>query len=148
MYEREQYTTQYGNFSGRVNWAYCFLEVDSPFGKHYLQGDGSSAGLLENIVITFDDKGRHNLQDQSGDQWTMFGRRGSELLLMRDCSGEAVAVFARAPYWPSTTDLYAILHRSGITQLTRQRVLCEPLDLPTRHCFMNNYYTTKKVEIP
>lgn len=50
---------KYGNFSDRVNWNTCFLEVVSPQGKHYLQGDGTLSGVLENIIIV-ESKGRYD----------------------------------------------------------------------------------------
>lgn len=45
---------KYGNFSGRVDWEQCLLEVESPLGKHFLQGRGAEAGLLENIIVAAD----------------------------------------------------------------------------------------------
>lgn len=49
---------KYGNFSGRVNWDMCLLEVESPLGKHFLQGNGSESGLLENIIMSRDENGK------------------------------------------------------------------------------------------
>ncbi|XP_026323725.1 uncharacterized protein LOC113233008 isoform X2 [Hyposmocoma kahamanoa] len=112
--EREQYIVKYGNFSNRVNWNTCFLELVSSQRKHYLQGDGTLSGMLENIFIFESTKGNYSLQDQSADQWFLYGRRGNELLLMRDCADEIVALFARIAYWPTPTEVYAVLHRSGI----------------------------------
>ncbi|KAJ2938418.1 hypothetical protein O0L34_g13335 [Tuta absoluta] len=132
--ERDQLSIKYGNFSGKVDFNQCLLQIETEHMKHFLQGDGGDSGLLENIVIYEDEKGQFFLQEQNADQWTMFGRRGGELLLMRDCSAEALAIFARAPYWPATTDIYAILHRSSIKATTAQRVMCQ---LNT-DCYFNN----------
>ncbi|KAL0850243.1 hypothetical protein ABMA28_012093 [Loxostege sticticalis] len=137
--EREQYVIKYGNFSGRVAWDTCFLEVESPLGKHFLQGNGSEAGVLENVIVSRGENGKYIVHDQSADQWTVYGRRGSEVLVMRDCMGEAAAAFARAPYWPSADELYAILHRSGIAPLAHGRVLCEPRDLPSNQLTISRY---------
>ncbi|XP_063829103.1 uncharacterized protein LOC135078487 [Ostrinia nubilalis] len=141
--EREQYVIKYGNFSERVNWENCLLEVESPLGKHFLQGNGTEAGLLENIIVTRGDEGNYIIQEQSADQWTVYGRRGSEVLVMRDCMGEAAAAFARAPYWPSAEELYAILHRSGIAPLAQGRVLCEPRDLPPNQLSISRYFSNR-----
>ncbi|CAK1599751.1 unnamed protein product [Parnassius mnemosyne] len=124
--EREKNFLKYGNFSSRVDWSNCYLEVESRMGKHYFQGDGSESGVLENIIILQTDDEKYTLHEQSADQWTIYGRRGSELAVMRDCAGKAIAVFARIPYWPTPHQLYATLHRSGVNALNLDRVLCEP----------------------
>lgn len=51
---------KYGNFSNRVNWNICLLEVVSPQGKHYLQGDGTLSGILENIIIDESSEGAYD----------------------------------------------------------------------------------------
>ncbi|CAH1643505.1 unnamed protein product [Spodoptera littoralis] len=130
--EREQYVIKYGEFDGRVDWNLCLLQVETIAGKHFLMGNGSESGLLENIIIMENKNGDYMLQNQSADQWMLFGRRGSEVLMIRDCYGETAAAFARAPYWPSTTELSAIFHRSGIAAQTRGRLLCEPHEGPRR----------------
>ncbi|XP_013166607.1 PREDICTED: uncharacterized protein LOC106117081 [Papilio xuthus] len=124
--DREQYIHKYGNFSGAVDWYNCYLEVDSPLGKHVFQGDGSDSGVLENIIIFESDDGKYTLHEQSADQWVLHGPRGAELAVMRDCAGAATAVFARVPHWPTPHQLYAILHRSGVNAVTLGRILCEP----------------------
>ncbi|RVE45578.1 hypothetical protein evm_009775 [Chilo suppressalis] len=139
--EREQYVLKYGNFSGRVQWDTCLLEVDSPIGKHFLQGTGANSGLLENIIVTQTAKDKYNLQNETADQWTVYGRRGSEVLLMRDCAGEAAAAFTRAPYWSTVEDLYAILHRSGVAPLAQGRALCEPKDMPVGQILLSRYFS-------
>lgn len=50
---------KYGNFSGRVTWDTCFLEVESPLGKHFLQGNGSEAGVLENVIVSRGENGKY-----------------------------------------------------------------------------------------
>lgn len=85
--------------------------------------------------------GKFEVQEQSADQWTVYGRRGSEVLVMRDCLGEAAAAFARTPYWPSAQELFAILHRSGIAPLAQGRVLCEPRDLPLHQLSISRYFS-------
>lgn len=51
---------KYGNFSNRVNWNTCLLELVSPQGKHYLQGDGTLSGMLENIIIFETSPGKYD----------------------------------------------------------------------------------------
>lgn len=82
------------------------------------------------------------LYDQIADQWAIFGQRGRELLLMRDCSGEALALFARAPYWPEPPDLYAVLHRSGVASVSLGRILCEPVDAAVQR-ELKHFYSEK-----
>lgn len=84
------------------------------------------------ILIKIFETGQYTLQNQSADIWMVFGRRGSEVLMIRDCYGDTAAAFARAPYWPTAPELSAIFHRSGIAALTHGRLLCEPQDNPTR----------------
>ncbi|PZC87036.1 hypothetical protein B5X24_HaOG201272 [Helicoverpa armigera] len=124
--EREQYIIKYGEFGGRVDWNLCRLQVESPLGKHFLMGNGTESGLMENIIIIEDKNGEYSLQNQSADQWMVFGRRGSEVLLIQDCYGDTAAAFARVPYWPTAPELSAIFHRSGIAAQTYGRLLCEP----------------------
>ncbi|CAB3229705.1 unnamed protein product [Arctia plantaginis] len=57
--EREIYTTKYGNFSSSVDWSRCFLQVGTPLGKHFLQGNGTESGLMENIIIFEDKPGKY-----------------------------------------------------------------------------------------
>ncbi|XP_075985785.1 uncharacterized protein LOC142982927 [Anticarsia gemmatalis] len=134
--EREQNIVKYGNFSNRVIWSRCLLQVETPVGKHFLQGIGSDSGLMENIFIFEDKPGEYTIQNESADQWIVFGRRGSEVLVIRDCYGESAAAFARAPYWPTVTELSAIFHRSGIIAPTYGRPLCEPKEEPVREFYV------------
>ncbi|CAH0600553.1 unnamed protein product [Chrysodeixis includens] len=142
--EREQYIVKYGTFNGRVNWSNCLLQVETPLGKHFLQGNGSQAGLMENIIILEENAGDYSLQNQSADIWTVFGRRGSEVLMIRDCYGDTAAAFARAPYWPTAPELSAIFHRSGIAALTHGRLLCEPQDHPTKQHIIHTEHEQHK----
>uniref|UniRef100_A0A2A4JQ05 Uncharacterized protein n=1 Tax=Heliothis virescens TaxID=7102 RepID=A0A2A4JQ05_HELVI len=89
-------------------------------------GNGTHSGLMENIIIIEDKNGEYAIQNQSADQWMVYGRRGSEVLMIRDCYGDTAAAFARVPYWPTAPELSAIFHRSGITAQTYGRLLCEP----------------------
>ncbi|CAH2068530.1 unnamed protein product, partial [Iphiclides podalirius] len=123
--EQQELRFRYGNFTGIVDWSSCHLEVESSFGNHYFQGDGSNAGVLENIIIYKSDDGQYVLQERSADQWTIYGAEGNELLVMRDCDGKATAVFARVPFWPTPHQLYAILYRSGVKPRTLHRIPCE-----------------------
>ncbi|KAF9419258.1 hypothetical protein HW555_004185 [Spodoptera exigua] len=56
--EREQYIIKYGEFGGRVDWNLCLLQVETLAGKHFLMGNGSESGLLENIIITENKNGK------------------------------------------------------------------------------------------
>ncbi|XP_073943245.1 uncharacterized protein isoform X1 [Choristoneura fumiferana] len=124
--ERDQYIMKFGKISNSVDWSQCFLEVLSPQGKHFLQGNGSDSGLLENIFLVQNSKGELSLHKQRANQWQIFGHRGDEVLVMRDCAGGAAAAFARAPFWPTRTHLHAILHRSGVVCVAKDHVQCEP----------------------
>ncbi|KAL0850244.1 hypothetical protein ABMA28_012094 [Loxostege sticticalis] len=103
--EREQYVIKYGNFNGRVNWSTCFLEVvESPLGKHFLQGNGSEAGVLENIIVSRDENGTYILLDQGADQWQVVGRRGVvEMIEMQDCMSMVSVSLLREPSWPEVS---------------------------------------------
>lgn len=49
---------RYGDFNGRVDWSSCLLQVETPLGKHFLQGNGTESGLMENIIITEEKYGK------------------------------------------------------------------------------------------
>lgn len=74
------------------------------------------------------------LVEQSSDQWALYGRRGRELLFMRDCAAHALTVLARAPFWPTSIDVYAVLHRNDIVPLSSERNFCKHPLFPVRRC--------------
>ncbi|KAJ0177654.1 hypothetical protein K1T71_006527 [Dendrolimus kikuchii] len=111
-HEEQEYTKRmYGDFNHTVDWNNSVFEIHSNDKyltmKHFLFGDGSDFGVLNNIMIIIEDNDNENdtrtyLQEESPDQWMV----DKNLLLMRDCDTGDVVVFSRVPHDPKLEDIH------------------------------------------